>query len=69
MTERLEPGHVVEDFYIGKTHIMICDDYCRNKSKEEIENTLNRIAAIALQQFQLRMGITSCNKPTTNVIR
>ena len=27
------------------------------------------IAVIQLQQFQKRMGITSCNKPTTNVIR
>ena len=30
-------GHVVEEFYIGATHVRICDDYCRGKTREDVQ--------------------------------
>lgn len=44
-------GHVVEDFYIGKTHVQICDDYCRNKTRAEVDEILARIARNAQVAF------------------
>lgn len=44
----LEEGHVVEEFYIGHTHICICDDYCRDKTKEDVQEILRRIGRIAI---------------------
>lgn len=41
------PGHIVKDFYEGNTHIIICDDYCRNTTEEETKAILGRIAEIA----------------------
>lgn len=37
-------GNVVEEFNLGNTRIKICDDYCRTKTKEEVEEILKRIA-------------------------
>ncbi len=44
----VKTGHVVEDFYIGNTHIRICDDYCRDKTDEDVQKILNRISDMAL---------------------
>lgn len=41
-------GHVVEEFYIGPTHVRICDDYCRGKTREDVQAILDRIAEIAI---------------------
>lgn len=41
-------GNVVRDFMIGNTRIMICDDYCRDKTKEEVDEILRRIARNAI---------------------
>lgn len=40
-------GHVVHDVYVGKTHIKICDDYCRTKTLEEVDAILKHIASWA----------------------
>ena len=40
-------GHVVEEFTIGNTRIKICDDYCRDKTPEDVKAILKRIAQIA----------------------
>ena len=42
-------GHIVKDFYIGGTHITICDDAC--KSKEEVPVILERIKQIAVNSW------------------
>lgn len=42
--EILKPGHVVEEFYIGKTHVKICDDYCRDKTPEDVKKILDDLA-------------------------
>ena len=47
-----EIGNVVKEFYIGKTKVKICDDYCRDKTPEDVEKILNRIAERALRAFQ-----------------
>ena len=41
-------GHVVKDFYVGHTHIKICDDSGRNTTPEQVEAIMARIARIAL---------------------
>jgi hypothetical protein len=48
-------GNVVEDYYVGTTHIVICDDYCKNTTPEEIQEILDRIAARALPILQKQM--------------
>lgn len=47
----IKEGHVVRDFYIGNTHIQICDDYCRDKTPEEVQAILDRIASNAVLAF------------------
>ena len=41
-------GHVVKDFYIGHTHVKICDDYCRDVTPEQVQQKLDNIARIAI---------------------
>lgn len=42
-------GHIVEEFYIGKTHVRFCDDYCKNTTQEEIDRILERIEQIYIK--------------------
>ena len=44
----ISTGNAVKEFSIGKTHVKICDDYCRNKTKAEVEKILRRIAQNAI---------------------
>ena len=44
-------GNVVKSFTIGNTKVKICDDYCRDRTPEEVEQILARIADIALRAF------------------
>ena len=37
-------GNVVEEFIIGNTKVRICDDYCRDKTPEEVDAILKNIA-------------------------
>lgn len=37
-------GNVVEEFMIGNTKVRICDDYCRDKTPEEVDAILKNIA-------------------------
>ncbi len=41
-------GNVVKDYYIGHVHVRICDDYCRDKTQEEVDEILKRIARNAI---------------------
>lgn len=41
-------GNVVKEFTIGKTRVKICDDYCKEKTKAEIDEILKRIAKNAI---------------------
>lgn len=41
-------GNVVEEFCIGNTRVRICDDYCKNKSKEEVNEILKNIMRDAI---------------------
>lgn len=42
-----EKPHIVKDYYIGNTHVLIADNYCAGKTKDEVEAVLKRIAEIA----------------------
>jgi len=44
LTNITNGSHIVEDFYIGNTHIMIADDYCRDKTSEDVRRILQEIA-------------------------
>lgn len=37
-------GNVVQEFLIGQTRVKICDDYCKNRTAEDIKAILQRIA-------------------------
>lgn len=40
-------GNIVEDFKVGNTHIMICDDDCRDKGPEDKAKAIKRMEVIA----------------------
>ena len=44
-------GNIVAEYQFGNTTIYIADDCCRNRSDEEVEAILDRIAAIARNGF------------------
>lgn len=49
MGRKVEPpkvGHIVKEWYDGNTHCIICDDYCRDKTPEDVEAILDRIATL-----------------------
>lgn len=41
-------GRIVKVIKSGEATLIFHDDYCRDKTPEEIQETLDRIAAIAL---------------------
>lgn len=43
-------GHVVKTIRVGNGNVTVnfCDDYCRDKTKEDVEVILKRIAEKAL---------------------
>ena len=41
-------GNVVREFNIWQTRIRICDDYCKDRTKDDINEILRRIAKNAL---------------------
>ncbi len=47
--EQKEIPHIVKEFYVGYSKVKIADNYYSNKSKEEIDKILKKIAQIALQ--------------------
>lgn len=55
LKERTKIGNVVKEYVIedehGKCRIRICDDCCRNTTKEEIEARLKRIAQISTEIY------------------
>jgi len=63
MAEYTDEGHIVKDFKISGTRIKICDDYCRDKTPEDIQYILDKIAFKAqshldMQKPQIKL---SCN--------
>lgn len=46
-----EPKNVARDFYIGNTHVKIATDYCEDKTPEEVERILARIASNVMPEL------------------
>lgn len=44
MADAAEELHIVRDFMVGNTRIRIADDYCRDKTPEEVKEILRRIS-------------------------
>lgn len=57
MTGPVAVGNIVSEFSIGATHIRICDDFCRDKTSDDIAVTLGRISRIALEDFRAAAAI------------
>jgi len=49
MAKNYAEGNVVKSYKIGNTRIKICDDYCRDKTPEEVDAILKRIADFAYE--------------------
>lgn len=58
MAESVGEGHVVKDFKLGETRIKICDDYCRDKTPEAIQATLDRIAVKTQSQLLMQENLS-----------
>ena len=41
-------GNVVMQFNVGKVRVKICDDYCRDKTPEDVKEILKKIARQAI---------------------
>lgn len=44
-------SNIAKDFKIGNTRIQIATDYCENKTPEEVQEILRRIAITAQRNF------------------
>lgn len=42
------PKHIAKEFMIGNTRVRIATDYCENKTPEQVQEILDRIARITL---------------------
>ena len=42
-------GNIAEDYYIGGTHVIICDDAYRDITESEINDILDRINLIGVR--------------------
>lgn len=62
--EELKPKHVAEDFYIGNTHVIISDDYCR--PREEVDEILRRIARDAYRALAAQHAAEQRRKELEN---
>jgi len=46
MTDTGQSANIVRDFTVGNTRIKIADDCCRDKTPEDVQKVLRRIARI-----------------------
>lgn len=44
-----EEPHIVKEFNIGETKVKIADNFCRNKTEDDIQNILNDAAQIVMK--------------------
>ena len=44
--------NIVRDFTIGNTRIKIADDYCRDKTQEDVKQILRKIARTAQEHIR-----------------
>ena len=51
LMDRVRDGNVVRDFKIGNTRIKICDDCCRDKTTEQVDAILMRVAHLAQESL------------------
>lgn len=47
-------SNIAKEFKIGNTKVKIATDYCSNKTQEDIEMILMRIAKLALQSLNAK---------------
>lgn len=62
--EELKPKHIVKDFYIGHTHVIISDDYCR--PREEVDEILRRISRNAQRALASQYAAEQRKKQNDN---
>lgn len=59
-------GNVVEDYYLGNTHVQICDDAYRGKSQEYYQRVLDDAARAAtniiIHNQKRRSEKNDCNR-------
>ena len=49
-----EEPHVVKEFSIGETKVKIADNFCRNKTEEDIQLILKEAADIVMKSRKRR---------------
>ena len=56
---------VVKRMMLGETKVEICDDYCKNTTKEEIDAIIENVTQIFLQHCEARAmrGLRKKGKP------
>lgn len=52
MTDAEQSPNIVRDFTIGNTRIKIADNYCRDKTPEDVERILRKIARTAQEHIR-----------------
>lgn len=46
--------HIVLDFHIGNTHIKFADNYCANKTAEDVKRILRNVARKAQRSLSAK---------------
>nr|DAK86095.1 MAG TPA: hypothetical protein [Caudoviricetes sp.]DAU53234.1 MAG TPA: hypothetical protein [Caudoviricetes sp.] len=59
-------GHVVKDYYIGHTHIKICDDCYRDKTPEELEAQRQRLSDLCYELLEKQARREALEKASAN---
>ena len=54
-----EAAQVAKDYRIGNTRIKIATDYCDQRTPEEVQDILDRIARMALETIRAAESIKS----------
>lgn len=52
-------GNIVKSFKLGATQVHICDDFCRDKTDEEVKAILDKIARDALPVLRAEVEHTA----------
>ena len=59
--------NIAKDFYKGHTHIKIATDYCNDKTPQDVERTLEKIAGTALIHIRAAAEREKCDKDVHSI--
>ena len=62
----MDKRNLAKEFKIGNTLIRIFDDYCRDKTPEDVQAILDRIAIRVEEQLAMQETLAQSREPNNN---